>query len=295
MEEILNRIIALINVEEITTRFVSYIPSVIAAIIILSVFVIFFRLTRPTLQKMLRRAGFQDVLIHLLINNVYRVVLILFGIVMAADQLGINVGAALAGLGVAGIAVGFAAQDSLANTIAGFMIFWDKPFEVGDWVTVSNQYGSISNITMRTTRIRTNNNTYVVIPNKHIIDEVLINHSKHGETRLQIPIGIAYKESIPEARKVILEAVSGVAGVAEDPSADVVVTQLDNSSVNLDVRVWIHRASDEQPVFFRVMEASKLALDEAGIQIPYPHLQLFVDDVQKRVWDDLREVTAGKS
>jgi small conductance mechanosensitive channel len=203
---------------------------------------------------------------------------------MAADQVGINVGAALAGLGVAGIAVGFAAQDTLANIIAGFLIFLDKPFAVGEWVNVAGQYGEVSSITMRTTRIRTNNNTYVVIPNKKIIDEVLVNHSKHGETRVDVPVGIAYKESVPKAREVILRALGEMDVVLKSPAADVVVTELGGSSVNLDVRVWISNASRERPTYFHVMEASKLALDAAGIEIPYPHLQLFVENVEDRVW-----------
>jgi small-conductance mechanosensitive channel len=227
----------------------------------------------------------------MLIDNVYRFAILIFGFVMAADQVGINVGAALAGIGVVGLAVGFAAQDTLANVIAGFLIFMDKPFEVDDWVTVGGQYGVVSSITMRSTRIRTNNNTYVVIPNKTIIDEVLVNHSKHGATRVDVPVGIAYKESIPRAREVLLRAVAEIDGVAEEPSPDVVVTEMGASSINLEVRVWIDQASVERPVFFRVMEASKLALDEAGIEIPYPHLQLFVENVEDRVWQSAAALT----
>jgi small conductance mechanosensitive channel len=204
--------------------------------------------------------------------------------------------AALAGISVAGIAVGLAAQDSLSNMIAGFQIFWDKPFVVGDHVTVMDKYGRVVDITMRTTRIRTQQNTYVVIPNKHIIDSVLVNHTKHGETRVEVEIGIAYKESIAEARRVLLEAVSKIDGVLADPAPDVVVTGTGSSSVDLRVRLWINDAHIERRTYFRAMEASKLALDAAGIQIPFPHLQLFVDSVEERVWKRMEGVvTAGRS
>jgi len=99
-----------------------------------------------------------------------------------------------------------------------------------------------------------------------------------------VPVGIAYKEQIAEARKVLLAAVEGLDGVMAEPAPTVVVTELDNSSVNLLVRVWIDDACDERPVFHSVMEASKVALDRAGIEIPYPHLQLFVDDIREKVW-----------
>ncbi len=212
---------------------------------------------------------------------------------MAASQVGINVGAALAGLGVVGIAIGFAAQDILSNIIAGFVIFLDKPFEVGDLIQAEEHYGSVTNITLRSTRIRTPQNTYVVVPNKRIIDAVVVNHSKHGETRVDVPVGIAYKESIPDARKVLLDAVSGLKDVVDHPVPSVVVDELGGSSVNLTVRVWIENAEREKPVFFSVLEASKLALDAAGIQIPYPHLQLFWDDVEDRVVRKLAMVSKG--
>lgn len=271
-------------------KLVDFLPALLLALVMMAAAAVLYRVTRPPIEAALRRAGFHDTLIEMLVRNVYRFLVFGFGLVMAADQLGVNVGAALAGIGVAGIALGLAAQDSLANTVAGFLIFWDKPFEVGDWVNVADQYGRVSNITMRTTRIRTNQNTYVVIPNRKIIDEVLVNHSKHGATRIDVPIGIAYKEDVAAARAVLLRAAAGLEGVARDPAPDVVVVGLGNSSVDLRLRVWIDDAAHEQPVFFRVVEAAKGALDAAGIEIPFPHLQLFVEDIRERVWQGLSRI-----
>jgi len=275
----------ILNVQAVTEWVVLFIPKLFVAVLILIVFLVGYRVTRRPLGGILDRAGFDRVLVTLLVENIYRFALIIFGLVMAASQLGVNVGAALAGIGVVGIAIGFAAQDALANTIAGFMIFWDKPFRVGEWVTVRDQYGKVSDITLRSTRIRTRQNTYVVIPNKHVIDEVLVNHSHHGETRVDVPVGIAYKEDILAARQVLLEAVKGLPGVVAKPEPTVVVNGLGASSVDLFVRVWIDNAAQEMPVYFAVMEASKRALDAAGIQIPFHHLQLFVEQVEDRVWE----------
>ncbi len=283
-----------IDLESLGTRAVEFLPDLAVALAILVGFYLLYRVTRPALRRALQRSSLQESLIRLLVDSIWRAVLIVFGLVMAADQLGINVGAALAGLGVAGIAVGFAAQDSLSNMISGFLIFWDKPFRVGDWVVVADQYGKVQEITLRTTRIRTRQNTWVVIPNKHIIDKVLVNHSKHGETRIDVPLGIAYKENIPQAREVILAAIEGLEGVVEDPAPAVVVTELGDSSVNLEARVWIDDADLERPVYFRTIEAAKLALDAADIEIPFPHLQLFVDDVEQRVWDGAARTLPGE-
>ncbi len=261
-------------------------PELLVSIFILTAFWLAYRLTRAPGKALLRRVGFHETLIRMLVDNVYRFGLMGLAIVMAADQMGINVAAALAGLGIVGIAVGFAAQDSLANVISGFVIFLDKPFQVGDVVRVAEQYGEVREITMRTTRIRTRNNTYVVIPNKKIIDEVLVNYSKHGEARVDVTVGVAYKETIPHARRVILDAVEKIPAVMHQPAPEVVVKELGASGVDLEVRVWIHDAVCEPEVHAQVTEASKLALDRAGIEIPYHHLQLFVENVSERVWED---------
>ncbi len=184
--------------------------------------------------------------------------------------------------------VGIAAQDTLSNTIAGFTILWDKPFVVGDRVSVAGEYGMVQDITLRSTRIRTPRNSYVVIPSKRIIDEVLENDSKHGELRIDVPIGIAYKEDTVAAREALMAAVATVPDILVEPAPTVVVEACADSSVNLLVRVWIEQASARQRVNFDVMEACTRSLDAAGIQIPFPHLQLFWDDVEARVVDKLR-------
>jgi small conductance mechanosensitive channel len=284
-----------INLEHLATSAAEFIPHLGAAIAVLIVVWLIYRVTAAGLQKMMQHAGMQPAIVNLLVRNFYRLLLMSFGAVMAAGQLGINVGAAVAGLGVAGIAIGFAAQDTLANTIAGVAILWDQPFVVGDSVSVVDQYGQVTNITLRTTRIRTPRNTYVVIPNRRIVDEVLVNHSKHGRTRVDVPVGIAYKEDIRETRRVILEALSGWDRINDAPAPDVVVAGLGDSSVDLTIRVWIDDALLEPAVHADVVERAKYALDAANIEIPFPHLQLFVDDVENRVWQRLADISGKAS
>lgn len=286
-------LLELVNLTNILNVAIIFAPKAFAALLVLLVFWLLNRVTTPGLRRILVRAGLAQPLIHLVVDNVYRWTLFTIGLVMAASQLGIDIAAALAGIGVVGIAVGFAAQETIANMIAGFLIFWDRPFEVGDYVTTLGKYGEVRNITMRTTRIRTPENTYIVLPNKQIIGELLVNHSMLGHMRVNVPVGIAYKEDIRRARSVLLEAAQGTRGVLETPSPDVVATELGGSSVNLEVRVWIKDAKEEQPVFFGTLEACKLALDAAGIEIPFPHLQLFVDDVRPPVWEQLAQLGSG--
>lgn len=278
-----------LNVELLVTQLVAWLPSLLAALLILLLFWIVYRASRHPLHAVLSRAGFDPALAGMLLN-VYKFAVLALGVVMSASQLGINVGAALAGLGVVGLTIGFAARDSLSNIMAGFLIFWDKPFRLNDWVSLGDHYGRVGEITMRTTRLRTLNNTWVIIPNQSVINEVLVNHSTHGETRIEAPVGIAYKEDISAARAVILQAVKNVPHVLTQPAPAVVVNALGSSSVDLTVHVWIAEAANERPTYFRVLEAAKRGLDEAGIQIPFPHMQLFVDSVEDRVWNGAKEL-----
>jgi small conductance mechanosensitive channel len=289
----MERILESIDIPHITTTVLEYLPRVGLALVLLAVFHLLYRITRIPLSAALKKAEFHSTLIDLITGKLYKYMMMVVALVMAADQLGVNVGTALAGLGVAGIAVGFAAQDSVANVISGILIFWDKPFLVGDWIKTEGHYGRVSNITLRSTRIMTPRNTFVVIPNKRIIDEVMENYSKHGDIRVDVPLGIAYKEDIPAARRTLLAAVSGIEGLRTSRPSDVVVTQLGDSSVNLDIRVWIPDAEDQQSTFARVLEAAKIALDAAGIEIPFPHLQLFVDEIREPVWEGATKLKAA--
>ena len=286
----LDNLVEWLDPEFITNMAIGFVPKAIAAIVVFLLFWLALKLTRRPLRSILSSADFEDALVTLLVDNVFRFTVLILGIVMAASQLGIDVGAALAGLGVAGIAVGFAAQDSVANTISGFLIFWDKPFRLEDYIRTEKVYGEVVQITMRTTRIRTRDNTYAIIPNKEIIQGTLFNHSMYGETRVNVPVGVAYKEDTVRAREVILAAVRARDRILDEPAPDVVVSELADSSVNLIVRVWIARAVHEKPVFYDVLETCKRALDDADIEIPFPHLQLFVDDVKDRVWNGLTAV-----
>ena len=295
VQEVIDRL----NMQELLTSFVAgfmaFLPGLFAAIIIIIVAYVLSRGIRAVFRKALQKAGFEEVLIGLLVDTVLHYIIVILGFLMALSQLGVNVTAALAGVGVAGIAIGFAAQDSVANVISGILIFWDKPFEVGDWIETEGQYGKVTNITLRTTRIRTPTNTYIVVPNKRIIDEVLENFSKHGEVRVDAVIGIAYKEDIGKAKEVLLEAAKSLDGALDSPSPDVVVDELAGSSVNLKTRIWIKRPEKLKGMYFKLNETMKIALDEAGIEIPFPHTQLIVDTVEDRVWEGAKKLSVADS
>ena len=193
-----------VQILKIQTRIMVHGADFILALGILLLGYVFFKLTSAFFRKALLRSKVQDAFARLLIDNVYKTIVLVVTLIAAAGQMGVNIVAPLAGIGILGIALGFAAQDSLSNIIAGFLIFFDKPFKVRDYVTLGDHYGRVELITMRSTRIRTQDNKYVVIPNQKIINEVLVDHSTNGDTRLIIPVTIEYTASIQKAREAVL-------------------------------------------------------------------------------------------
>jgi len=180
-----------------------------------------------------------------------------------------------------GIAVGFAAQSTLSNFIAGITLLIERPFRIGDWVNINGQDGKVVKIALRTTWLRTRDNIFAMIPNDSVASSDIINFSAEGITRLNLSVGIAYKESVVKAREVILPVLLAHKEVLQKESLAprVMVDSLSASSVDLKIQVWITPDNlDVQPrIIAELRERVKQALDDAGIEIPFPHLQLFID------------------
>lgn len=255
-------------------EFFAFVPNLLEAAAILVLGFLVYNLTAAPLRRLLVRQRIEGWLARIIAHSVYKILAIIVTLAAALAHLGIHLGAALTGIGVVGLAIGFIAQDSLANIVAGFLIFIDKPFRVGDYITLGNYYGRIELITVRSTRIRTQDNTYVVIPNQKIINDVVVDHTAGGDTRINVKVSITYESSIEAARTAILKEVGSIEHVLAAPAPDVVVDKLADSGVDLLVRVWIADATKERQVYFRTTETVKHALDQAGIRIAYPHMEL---------------------
>ena len=269
----------LLNITKVVDRshIVSYVPKLFGAFVVIVFGVAIYYLTSRLIKKVLLKGRVNEAFANLLVDNAYKIVIVVIVGVGVLNQFSINIKTAVTGIGVLGIGIGLAAQDSLSNIISGFLIFFDKPFLVGDYITVGDQYGRVEMITMRSTRIRTQDNTYVVIPNQKIINQVLVDHSTNGDTRLVIKVMIGYSESIEKARLVLVEAVLKIDGVLKKPEPDVVVEELADSGVKLQVRVWIKNARREREIFFKTSEVVKESLQSAGIEIPFPHMKVMLD------------------
>ncbi|GGL68591.1 mechanosensitive ion channel protein MscS [Deinococcus aerolatus] len=220
-----------------------------------------------------------DASLQLLLKNVVRVVWALTGIYLVFQQFSVNLLPILGGLGVLGLAVGFAAQDILANLISGITLLLDRPFRIGDWIRVREQEGQVSGLTLRTTRIRTRDNEFVSIPNKDIAGAVVVNLSAGGPLRLNVVVGVEYRERVDDVRRILLEVMAAHPKAEKSPAPQVLVKELNASSVDVIMRFWVSEASiASYPVIsMQMQEAAKEALQAGGMDIPFPHLQLHID------------------
>jgi small conductance mechanosensitive channel len=168
---------------------------------------------------------------------------------------------ALAGMGIAGIAIGFAAKDTLSNFISGIFLYSDKMFNIGDTVEIDGKVGKVIDIHLR--------NKIITIPNAKTADSMVTNFSRTATRRVDIPIGIAYEADIEKAEKIILDIIKNDPDFLDDPKPNVVVTGFGDFSVNLEARAWINNKGflDKK---VRLMKQIKIAFDGQGIEIPYP-------------------------
>jgi len=179
--------------------------------------------------------------------------------------------AAIAGFGVAGLAVGFAAKDTISNVFGGMAILLDKPFKVGDTIEIMSFAGVVEEIAMRSTTIKMFDNKTVIMPNKLMANKPIINYSREKVRRVAITVGVAYDTELEYAINVIKKAIAKVDGVVTDTkSIDVLISQFGASSIDLEVRVWIETKKGLNSVKTKATEAMKIALDAADIEIPFP-------------------------
>ena len=197
---------------------------------------------------------------------------IAFPSVGAADLFGL--------LGVGGVAIGFAFRDILQNLLAGILILLTRPFRIGDQIVTGGYEGTVEDIQVRATTIRTYDNRRAVIPNSALFgDKVLVN-TAYDKRRLQVRLGIGYGDDIAGAKQVILDAVRGAPGILSDPAPQVRVAELGDFAVQLDVLFWIDPPLKRETLeaIDHVLERVKPALQQAGVDLPFPTSQVLLHD-----------------
>ncbi|HFD81278.1 MAG TPA: mechanosensitive ion channel [Gammaproteobacteria bacterium] len=228
-------------------------------------------------RKLMKRANVDDMLTNFIANIVYTVLLLV--VIMATlDHLGIKTTSLLAVFGAAGLAIGLALKDSLANFSSGVMLIMFRPFQVGDFIEAAGVAGVVEEVRMFATLLRTGDNRQIIVPNGQIYGGTIINYSAKDTRRIDMVFGIGYGDDIRKAKQIIEEIMQQDDRILEDPAPAVALAELADSSVNFNVRPWV-KSGDYWPVRSDLLEKIKLAFDAEGISIPYPQQEVYMHQV----------------
>lgn len=208
---------------------------------------------------------------HMLIERSLRYGVWIVALLVILEILGLKgaIMTALAGAGVAGIAIGFAAKDTLSNFISGILLYSDKTFNIGDKVNIAGNSGVVTDIHLRKTIIKGYDNSIITIPNSRTAEETVTNYSQMPTRRIEIPVGIAYEADIDRAEKVLIDAIKEDSDYLDDPAPSVAITGFGDFSVDLAVRAWI---KNEGYLSKKKKLAKKIkkVFDSHKVEIPYP-------------------------
>jgi len=262
----------MINIQEaldkLMTLAVEYAPRVLLAIVVYIIGSAIIKRVAKGVNKALGKSEMEEAL-KTFLSDLVRILLFALLLISVASMVGIETTSFVALLGAAGLAVGLALQGSLANFAGGVLILLFKPFRVGDLIEAQGYFGHVTAINIFITTLKTPDDKTVIIPNGPLSNGTVTNLTTIGQLRVDLVIGVSYDANIQQARDVIMEVMKNDPQVLQDPAPSVNVLELADSSVNLAVRPYATTA-DYWDVYFGITEKAKVALDNAGIEIPFP-------------------------
>jgi small conductance mechanosensitive channel len=225
-------------------------------------------------RKALARTDMEDTLERFLCNIVYTVLLAAV-VIAAIGQLGVETTSILAIFGAAGLAVGLALQGSLANFAAGVLIVGFRPYKVGDFIEAGGEAGTVDEVQIFTTVLKSPDNKKIIVPNAQIMSGTITNYSALGTRRVDLVFGCGYDDDIDKVYKVLEEIIAADDRILEDPAPSIALNTLADSSVNFNVRPWVE-SGDYWGVYNDITEQVKRKFDENDIGIPFPQRDVHV-------------------
>ena len=254
--------------EKIQVMGVEYGTKILGALIVLIIGFWVAKMIKKGITKLMEKRGVDATLISFVASLLYTVMKI-FVIVAALEKLNIRTTSFIAILGAAGLAIGLALQGSLANFAAGVLMIIFKPIKVGDFVEAGGAVGSVEEIGIFTTLLKSPDNKKIIIPNAGVTGGNITNFNVNGTRRVDLVAGIGYSDDIDKAKKVLEEIIAADSRILKDPAPQIAMSEMADSSVNFVVRPWV-KPDDYWGVFFDTTETIKKKFDEAGISIPFP-------------------------
>ena len=213
--------------------------------------------------------------VRIFVTNLLNTLLMILVFIAAINQLGIETTSIIAVLGAAGLAIGLALQGSLSNFAAGILIVIYRPYKVGDYIEAGSYAGTVKDIQIFSTVLKTPDNKIVVVPNGSIMNGSIVNYSDQDTRRIDLIVSCGYEDDIDKVRSVLEDILKKEKRVLKDPKPQIAVTELADSSVNFIFRPWVKR-TDYLPVYYSLLEEVKKRFDKEGISIPYPQSDVHI-------------------
>lgn len=252
-----------------------YSVNIIAAVLILFLGNILVKVLAGSVSKILQRKKMDTAIVEF-IHGLVRYLLFIIVLIAALSRIGVQTASVVAVLGAAGLAVGLALQGSLSNFAAGILIVAFRPFKSGDYVEVSGVAGSVQSIQIFQTVLKTPDNKMIVVPNSAIIGGAITNYSRYPYRRVDLVIGVSYSANLQKTKEILRATVENESRVMKDMDITIGVNALADSSVNFVVRPWV-KTEDYWGVYYDLLQHIKEALDENGIEIPFPQMDVHLN------------------
>jgi small conductance mechanosensitive channel len=279
--------------------FVLQLPNLAVAVAVLVGFWLLARLVRNLAMRFLRRVSHSEQ-VNLLVSQTLYVALVAAGAFVALGILGLQktVASLLAGAGIIGLALGFAFQDIAANFMAGIYLSVEHPFRRGHLIKTKDWFGVVQEVSLRWTEILTQQGQLVLIPNKQVFENPIMNYSTRGKRRVDMSFGVSYGDDLGKVRRVAIAALEGLPGRLPDKEVELFYDEFGESSIDLSLRFWIefHTQADYLKARSEAIERLKRAFDDNGITLPFPTRTLdFAVKGGETLTEALAEVGAGSS
>ena len=252
----------------------AYATKIVLALLVFFIGKILARSLTNLLEKGMTSKGV-DPTVSVFTRNISYYALFAMVVIAALGQLGVQTASFVAIIGAAGLAVGFALQGSLSNFASGVLIIIFRPFKNGDYVEAGGAAGVIHEISIFSTIFKTPDNKTVIVANSAITGGNIVNYSLEATRRVDLTVGVGYGSDIKQVQNILQNIAQSDSRILEDKDITIAVGELADSSVNFVFRVWV-KTEDYWAVFFDLNAAIKTVLDEQGIEIPFPQLDVFL-------------------
>ncbi|MGI8489422.1 small-conductance mechanosensitive channel MscS [Pectobacterium sp. S5] len=252
--------------------FLQYAVNIVAALVILIVGLVIARIVSGTINKLMINRSIDSTVADFL-SALVRYGIIAFTLIAVLSRVGVQTASVIAVLGAAGLAIGLALQGSLANFAAGVLLVIFRPFRTGEWVDLGGVSGSVTQVQIFSTTLRTSDGKIIVVPNGKIIAGNIINSSREPDRRTEIIVGVAYDADIDMVKKLLGDIVAADERIQHDKGVTIRLNEMAASSLNFVVWVWTTNG-DAQAVYWDLLESFKRVLDEHRIGIPYPQMDV---------------------